>query len=677
MLPAALAAAVAAWAVLGGAAGVTLGALLALALAGLSAASVGRRRLVWAASATAASAVLVHHAVPVPFPWPAALELPRAALARPLALLVPAPESAILLGIVLGERAAIPPDLTRAFVSSGTSHLLAISGFNMTLVATAVALALRGRVGPAVQAGAAALAVIAYSVLVGLSPSVLRAALMATIAAFAAASGRRGAALNALCAAVALMLAADPAAVDDVGLWLSALATAGLILWQEPLGERLRPLPAVLRQGVATTLAATAPTLPLVAAVFGRVSLVSVAANLVCVPLFPLLMLAGAATSVAGALALDLARPVALLAWAGALALRWSVELFASLPFASLSLPSGPLTGIALACAELALVQAVRSRRMRLPRARLRWPRPHLPELGGAITRRATALTLTLALAPGAAAAVWPAPTPPVRVTALDVGQGDAYLVEAGGARALIDGGPDPDRLLAVLGATLAPWERRIDVVALTHAHTDHGAGLLAVLGRYEVGLALEPAGLDASPLSELWAAAVARNGAARRAAQAGERIELGIATIEVLAPDPDLRVNVPCLVLRIAAGAFSVLLTGDAVDDALGRLLERPERLAARIYVPPHHGAATAHAAALREAVRPDVALISVGSGNRYGHPTAGTLAALAGVPTYRTDQDGTVEIALDGTELVVRTHANGLSPPRRRSLPYPPARE
>ncbi|HET7700748.1 MAG TPA: ComEC/Rec2 family competence protein, partial [Candidatus Limnocylindria bacterium] len=660
MLPAALAATLAAWAVLVGAAGVVLGALLALALAALSGASVGRRRLVWAAAAAGAGAVLAHHVVPVPFPWPAALELPRGALARPLALLVPAPESAILLGIVLGERGAIPPDLTRAFVSSGTSHLLAISGFNMTLVATAVALALRGRVGPAAQAGAAALAVIAYSVLVGLSPSVLRAALMATIAACAAATGRRGAALNALCAAIALMLAADPSAVDDVGLWLSALATAGLILWQEQLGDRLRPLPAVLRHGVATTLAATAPTLPLVAAVFGRVSLVSVAANLVCVPLFPLLMLAGAATSVAGALMLDLARPVALLAWAGALALRWAVELFASLPFASLSLPSGPLTGIALACAEIALVRAARSRRVRLQpirslRVRLRWPRPRVPALGGAITRRATALTLALALAPGAAVAVWPAPTPPVRITALDVGQGDAYLVEAGGVRALIDGGPDPDRLLAVLGATLAPWERRIDVVALTHAHTDHGAGLLAVLGRYEVGLALEPAGLDASPLSELWAAAVARNGAPRRAARAGERIELGSATIEVLAPDPDLRVDLPCLVLRITAGAFSVLLTGDAVDDALGRLLERPERLGARIYVPPHHGAATAHAVALRAAVRPEATLISVGSGNRYGHPTAGTLAALAGVPTYRTDQDGTVEIALDGTELVV----------------------
>jgi beta-lactamase superfamily II metal-dependent hydrolase len=117
-------------------------------------------------------------------------------------------------------------------------------------------------------------------------------------------------------------------------------------------------------------------------------------------------------------------------------------------------------------------------------------------------------------------------------------------------------------------------------------------------------------------------------------------------------------------------------VFTGDAVDDALARVLERRERLRARIYVPPHHGADTRYAGALREAVRPEVALISVGSGNRYGHPTSATLAALAGVPTYRTDHDGSVEIALDGRALTARTHANGLPPPRRGPVPLAPAR-
>jgi competence protein ComEC len=281
-----------------------------------------------------------------------------------------------------------------------------------------------------------------------------------------------------------------------------------------------------------------------------------------------------------------------------------------------------------------------------------------------------------LAIAPALIAAAWPASSG-VRVIALDVGQGDAYLVDVGNALALIDGGPDPARVLDELGATLAPWQRRIDVVALTHAHVDHGAGLLAVLERYDVGMAIEPEGLNPSPLTDLWSAAIARNGAQRRAMHAGQRLALGDATITILAPDTELHVDVPSLVLRVERGPFSALFTGDAVDEALGRLLEHPERLRSRVYIPPHHGAETPYGGALRAAARPESAIISVGAGNRYGHPTPATLAALSGVPTYRTDQDGTVEIALDGTGLVARTHANALPPPRRGPAPLAPARQ
>jgi competence protein ComEC len=660
--------------------GVAVALCLAVAAAVLGAASVDRRRLVWIATAAAALAVAAHAAFPIPFPFGLfSFDIPRAALARPIAELVPSPESALLLGIVLGDRSGVPRELSNAFAASGTTHLLAISGFNMTLVATAIALALRGRCGPAARSVAAVAAIVAYSMLVGLSPSVLRAALMASVAAVGIVSGRRAATANALCAAVTAMLVADPSAIDDVGLQLSALATAGLVLWQEALSERLRVLPAPLRDGIATTLAATAPTLPVVAAVFGRVSLVSPVANLVCVPMFPLLMLAGAVTSAVGALALDLARPVALLAWSVAAAMRAAVETFAALPLATLAVPEGIASGVLVAALELAAVLAVRRVRpwLALPLVGRRRSLA-LGLLTQAVWRpasmRLTAVVLVVAIAPAAVLFAWPAARP-VRVIALDVGQGDAYLVDVGDAIVLIDGGPDPSRILDVLSATLAPWHRRIDLVALTHAHADHGAGLLSVVDRYEVGLAIEPVGLNPSPLTELWSATLARRGIERRAVTSGDRITLGATTIEVLAPANDLLVDTPSLVLRLRHGALSVLFTGDAVDDALQRLLDRPEQLRARVYVPPHHGAETRYATALRESARPDVALISVGAGNRYGHPTPETLKALDGIATYRTDRDGTVEIQLDGPSLVVRTHANGLPPPRRGSFPYPPS--
>ena len=648
-----------------------LGAVGAIACAAFALASADRpRRALWACACASAVGVALRLVLgPVPgldLAQLVSLDGLRADLARPLRMLVPEPESGILLGIVLGERASVSADLAYAFAVSGTTHLLAISGFNMTLVGTAVALALRGRARPVVRAVATVAAIVSYSLLVGLAPSVMRAALMASVASCGLASGRRAATANALCVAVTAMLFLDPAAIADLGFLLSASATAGLVLWQAPLAARFAPLPGALREGLATTLAASAPTLPVVAAAFGRVSLISPVANLVAVPLFPPLMLAGALTAVVGALSLDLAQPIALVAYGFALALRVVVESFAGLPVAAVSVPAGPVTGTVVA---LALVAAVRG----APRVRghLRVPRISMPAVA---TSHAALLAVPLLVVAGVLA--WPNADPDVRVRALDVGQGDAYLVEVGGATVLIDGGPDPARLMEELGASLPPWRRRIDVVALTHAHVDHGAGLIAALDRYEVGMTLEPVGLNGGPLADLWADGIARAHAERRAVRAGQRLHVGGAVISVLSPEADPRVDTPSLILRIESGRFSALFMGDATDEALADLLLHPEGMHSRVYVPPHHGAATPHGVALVDAVRPEVALISVGAGNRYGHPTPETLAALSGITTFRTDRDGTVEVTLDGPGLVVRAHANGLPPPRRGSVPYAPAR-
>jgi len=647
-----------------------LGAVSAVVCAALALASAdGPRRSLWACACAAAVGVslrLVLGPVPgVDLAQLLSLDGLRGDLARPLRVLVPEPESGILLGIVLGERASVSPDLARAFAVSGTTHLLAISGFNMTLVGAGVALALRGRARPMVRAVATVAAILTYSLLVGLAPSVMRAALMASVASCGLASGRRAATANALCVAVTAMLFADPAAIADLGFVLSAAATAGLVLWQAPLAARFTRLPGALREGLATTLAASVLTLPVVAAAFGRVSLVSPLANLVAVPLFPPLMLTGAAASAVGALSLDLARPVALVAYGCALALRTVVELFAALPVAAISVPSGPLTGAVVA---LALVAVARGAPL------VRW-RPHFPSIAwpSFVAPRAALLALPALVIAGAIA--WPSADPDVRVRALDVGQGDAYLVELGGATVLIDGGPDPARLMAQLGASLPPWRRRIDVIVLTHAHLDHGAGLLAALERYEVGMTLEPVGLNPGPLADLWAEGIARAHAERHVVRAGQRLHVADAVITVLSPEEDSRVDTPSLVLRVERGRFSAIFMGDATDQALADLLLHPEGLRSRVYVPPHHGAATPHAVTLARAVRPEVALISVGAGNRYGHPTPDTLAALGGITTFRTDRDGTVEVSLDGSGLVVRAHANGLPPPRRGFVPYAPA--
>ncbi|MBM4420343.1 MAG: MBL fold metallo-hydrolase, partial [Chloroflexi bacterium] len=588
-----------------------------------------------------------------------------------------------------GERTSVASDVATAFHATGTSHLLAISGFNLTLVASAVGVLARGRLPPSAAACVGLAAAVAYAVVVGLQPSVLRATLMAAIAAAAVVGGRGSFAANALCGAVALLVIADPRASGDAGAVLSVAATAGLIRWQRPFAERFAALPPLIGEGLATTLAATLPTLPIVAVLFGRISLIAPLANLVAVPLFTPLLAFGAGAALLGSLVPDLARPLAMAAFGCAWLLLRAVQLFAAVPLASIDVPEGVPTGVVVVGVALAAARAARGI---APRALLAAARAHAPPrpswLGSGWGTRwdtplvpvaAAAAGVVLVVIGGTVAAPLVRPAPDVRILALDVGQGDAFLVEADGRLALIDGGPDPSRLLAQLGATLPPWRRRIDLIALTHAHLDHGAGLLAVLDRYEVGLAIEPVGLNEGALRDQWIARTGRAGVPRRAVRAGERIRLGAARITVLAPSAGdaARVDVPSLVLRVERGGFSALFMGDATDPALADLLLQPRALGADLYIPPHHGAETAYAAALAGAVRPRAALLSLGAGNRYGHPAPGTIAALRGVPTYRTDRDGTVEVATDGPDgsFAVKTKVNGLGPPRRGVVPYVPA--
>lgn len=674
-------------------AGALLGAGAGAVAALLAAASAdGPRRLLWSATALGGAGMAARAFVVPPAPdlWPlvAAVTSLRGALALPLAALIPEPESGILLGIVLGERASMERDLREAFAVTGTTHLLAISGFNMTLVAAGVALALRRWAPPVAVAAATVAAVCAYSALVGPEPSVLRAALMASVGAIALALGRRGAAPNALGAAVLAMLLGDPAALEDVGFLLSVAATAGLIAWQRPLADRFARLPSVIGEGLAATLAASLPTIPIVAAVFGRVSLVSPLANLVAVPLFAPILLLGAATAALGAALPGAAVPLAMAAYASAAALRHAVEAFAAVPLASAEVPSGPVTGLVIAGA-LALVALCGPR---AAAAVVGAVRPLASTAAGLVTRgleiggpptlavpgprRLAMGGLAVAIvAAGALATSGAGRSDGLRVRALDVGQGDAFLIESAGRYALIDGGPEPARLLRELGEALPPWERRIDLLVLTHEHADHGNGLLAVLERYDVGVVAEPVGMNDVPLVRSWAERVERSGARRVALAAGASIRLGLVTLRVLSPGRDRRVDVPSLVILAEAPQGTVLFMGDATDDAIADLLLEPDALAARVYVPPHHGAESAHAVALVEAVRPEAALLSVGASNRYGHPTPETLAALAHVPVYRTDRHGTVEIEIDGDRIHVRTDKAGVPPHRGGSVPGAPA--
>jgi competence protein ComEC len=257
------------------------------------------------------------------------------------------------------------------------------------------------------------------------------------------------------------------------------------------------------------------------------------------------------------------------------------------------------------------------------------------------------------------------------RITVLDVGQGDAILVEGGaGGRMLVDGGPDPDRLIVELDRRLPPWDRRIDVLVLTHPHEDHVAGMPLLLERYRIGRVFETGMRGPGPGYAAFARELTARGAPPLGTlQTGSRVRLDDIAFQVLWPDPGRvpreppdagrGINDVSVVLLGEVAGRRFLLTGDVEDDVdpilAGRGLPPVDILKVA-----HHGSGTASTPAFVDEVHPRVAIVSAGAGNPYGHPARSTIDRLrnAGARVLRTDLDGSVEITIQpGGEIAVAT--------------------
>ena len=616
-----------------------------------------------------------------PPPWPS-LQAMRDGAGDALQRAMPEPEAGLAAGILIGLRERVDRQLAADFSTAGVSHVVAISGWNIAIVAGLVGAVMRGR-SRRVVAVAVAGTITAYVVVAGASPSVVRAGVMAGVALAARASGRPGRAAAALGLAVAILVIASPSMVGDAGFRLSVEATAGLLAWATPLGgwfARLwgGRLPGWLAESLGISTAAQAATLPDVLATFGRLSLVAPVVNLIVVPLVPAAMAAGMLAMGAGWLVM-LGAP-GVVGWLGGLA-GWGllrvmvaiVRVAAGLPFAAVTLPpewtmpAGAVAGMALVAGLVWL-----GRRRKQPPRTVAAPAkpssaPHAHRFG---RWERLAIALIAASVAACGLAVGDVSGRADRLIVLDIGQGDAILVESrDGARMLVDGGPDPQRLLGELDAVIPPWDRRLDVVVLTHPHEDHVAGLVRALERYRVGRVFEPGMRGSGPGWHAWDALLSRRGAPPRAALAqGNVIHLGSIALRVLWPragdvpvEPGSTgrdINDTSIMLLGEADGRRFLLTGDAEDNVdpvlIAAGLPRVDVLKVA-----HHGSATATSAALLAATRPAIALISVGAGNDYGHPAPSTLARLrtAGARVYRTDLDGRLEVRFSPDGVTVTT--------------------
>lgn len=557
--------------------------------------------------------------------------------------------SALARGMVLGQDERISREVSDDFKASGLAHLLAVSGQNVTLLAVlalpvlaALGLGRRGRLV------AVLLMIVVYVPLTGAGPSILRAGAMGAAATVAALAGRPVSRWYALLLAMTFTLLLDPRSWLDAGWQLTFAAVMGIFVLVPRLRRRLSALPRPLAEGAAVTLAATLATYPLMAFHFSRVSLVSLLANLVALPVVAPIMWTG---MLAGAVAQVWLGPAALLNAIDGFCLSYLAFIAhwtASLPNAVLSLRIG--SPALLLAAYAVLVMALVGLRA-TSRALVTRPRGRRVT----VVTVAVALSVALLLTLGSQSA----PRPPDRFTIwfFAVGQGDAILLQAPNDGAvLVDGGPLGDRLIEKLRRA---GVESLDAVVLTHAQADHEDGLEAVLQKLPVRLLLDGGRGSDAPMHGRIVALARAHGTPVRPGRAGETLVLGGLRLRVLSPDPESVGSPPedpndrAIVVLASYRGLDVLLPADAESNVTLGLPLVP----AEILKVAHHGSADDGLPILLDRLKPKVAVIEVGAHNRYGHPAPETLARLEhAVPrVLRTDRDGDVRISLEGHELAI----------------------
>ncbi len=558
---------------------------------------------------------------------------------RTLARGLPDAQTGLARGMVLGDDAALDEDLRDDFRASGLAHLVAASGQNVMLLA-ALAFAAGMAAGLGIQSRRLlVLALIAlYVPLAGAGPSIQRAGIMGAAAIVALLASRPAARWYAVLVAAALTLVADPRALADPGWQMSFAAVVAIMALAGKLAARLRAArwPHPVAEAAGITVAATLATAPFAAAHFDRVSLAALPANVLAVPAVAPVMWLGMTAAALGQVAPALgavvaaasAMPLGYLTWLGHAGARW--------PGAELNAP-WPLVALACSVALTAVAWAGRARGAgnRAPPAAARRRRRVL-------AAAALVVTLLVVARPGADG-LRPPRAGVLRVTVLDVGQGDATLVQGGGATVLVDAGPAGGPILARLREA---GVGRIDALVVTHGSADHVGGAPDVLRRIAVGMVVD--GRDGDRSAVPAALDPALRGRRRIVPVAGRTLAIGSLVLDIRWPLPgpppaEADPNDRAVVAEVRVGARRALLTADAESNVLAGL----DLQAVDVLKVSHHGSADPGLPGLLDRLRPRVAVIPVGRHNTYGHPAPSTLAALRSVPEVRrTDRDGTVRV-------------------------------
>jgi competence protein ComEC len=561
--------------------------------------------------------------------------------------------AAIVTAVLIGDRAGLPDQVRTRLQAAGTYHVIAISGGNIAILAALIVgiCAVFGVHGRYV-AIAAIVVLLMYAQVATAGPSVWRATLMATLYFGARIFDHRTPPWHAVALTAAVIAVIQPLDVRNAGFLLTFGATSGLLGMASIVSTRRVPRAvAWLLASVTASLAAEIVLLPVSASVFSRVTAAGLLLNLIAIPAMAVVQVAGMV--VVAVQPLDaLASAAGWLAAHGATVLVESARLVDLAPWIVRRVPPPPFWLVAIYYAALATAWTFwRTRR----------------GIGAALVMAAVAGLIVNGIDPLARSAALAV----LRLTMIDVGQGDSMLLEVPAAPSLlVDTGGAPfgsgsfdigERVLAP--ALWARGVRRLGDLLITHGDPDHLGGAPAVL-------------TDFKPAVVWWGIPVPRHGpsttfleTARAASRieyrrAGETIAFGRARLRVLnPPEPDWerqRVrNDDSVVLEVVDGDVALLLAGDISADVERAIVPALTPARVRVLKVAHHGSRTSSSTELLESWRPQIALISCGRGNTFGHPAPEVIARLQsiGARIYRTDRDGEITLTSDGREVQVRT--------------------
>ncbi|NPV60771.1 MAG: DNA internalization-related competence protein ComEC/Rec2 [Actinobacteria bacterium] len=545
-------------------------------------------------------------------------------------------EAGLIQGMVLGDYRFLEAGDLRALRLSGLVHLCAASGLHVAILA-----AFLNRLGRWARMPRRLVAILqapllaTYALAAGLTAPVVRAAAVGAVAALAFLRGRDFDFLPALGAAMMFMVASDPGAAAGVSFQLSFAAALGISVLHRPLESLLA---GSRRRGsalLAATLAAQLSVAPLLLYRFGEVSLLAPLGNVLVIPLVAPLM---------------------------AMAMLSALLGMAGLPAAGILMRGAALCARAVICVAHT-VAAPTWASLRLFPLPFVWIALYYPILATAFLsrgswRRAGRLALAAMLA---AALLCGLPWPEgamgggdgTGVVFLDVGQGDAALLRSpSGSYVLVDGGRDDGVLASDLRSR---GIRYLEAVVASHLEMDHIGGLEGALETCSVGVLIHPEVEEAGRAGERLIALAGEAGIPVRSMRRGDVLSLGELRLEALGPSGDIPDEAPAnersLVLRASAPGFSVLFTGDVEEVGQEFLARQESSLESDILKVPHHGGYAATGAEFFALVDPEVAVISVGEDNPYGHPARATLDALErlGCAVYRTDRRGDILIHVE----------------------------